>query len=474
MQYFDKSRMEINDPDAVDDGLWYVTNGLLVVEMVDGRIQVGDDEFVGAVPADIPVAGDPNDQFGPTYADINDYGLRGEPAATVGSTLDLTLSNGSIGQDAGYAEYGITAGYRVTVPNIDHTVASVFWDFMNSSGTVEVDGIYAEEHLFIDPFYATGYPITEAYWSSVLVAGTEREVLWQCFERRCLTYTPGNPEGWLVEAGNVGQHYYNWRYGQVVEPPSPVTGTVSIFLVDVGAGADMGGDLVFGCDDLLVPVDVEITHDGSAEGRIAAAVNALFGYEHETLYNVYAELDMSVADVQLINGVATVNIAGDLTIGGVCDEPRVTAQVAATASQFDDVERAVVLINGAVPFSSMAIDAELEGGVLATFEVAGEQFKVWVTNEDTIDDILAMDADSSIMMHPHGPILYGTGEADHNLPWSWRLDPEQVSMVEVSMELCDGRPSFVEGEVEYFVETVQQYCPWGAELVSVQDFRDGS
>ena len=33
----------------------------------------------------------------------------------------------------------------------------------------------------------------------------------QCFERRCLTYTPGNPEGFVVEAGNVGQHYYEWR-----------------------------------------------------------------------------------------------------------------------------------------------------------------------------------------------------------------------------------------------------------------------
>jgi hypothetical protein len=27
-----------------------------------------------------------------------------------------------------------------------------------------------------------------------------------------LTYTPGNSVGWQVEAGNVGQHYYRWRY----------------------------------------------------------------------------------------------------------------------------------------------------------------------------------------------------------------------------------------------------------------------
>src|SRR5690606_17819103 len=38
VQYFDKSRMEINDP----EGDANVTNGLLVDEMILGRIQVGD------------------------------------------------------------------------------------------------------------------------------------------------------------------------------------------------------------------------------------------------------------------------------------------------------------------------------------------------------------------------------------------------------------------------------------------------
>jgi hypothetical protein len=469
VQYFDKSRMEITYPNRPDDNLWYVTNGLLVVEMVDGRIQVGDDDFVDSTPAQIPIAGDPNDAFGPTYADINDYGLRGEPATTVGTTLDMTLQNGSVVQDGGYAGYGVTAGYRVTVPNIDHTVASVFWGFMNSSGTVFVDGQYVENDLFPNPFYATGYPITEAYWANVLVAGTERDVLWQCFERRCMTFTPGNPEGFLVEAGNVGQHYYNWRYAEPVEPP-PATETVSIFLVELEGGVG-NGDLAFGCDDLLVPVDVEIEAQDTTEGRIAAAVNAMIGYEHPELYNVYEGLDMSVADVQLINGVATVNISGTFQVGGVCDEPRVIEQVAETATQFEGVDRAVVLINGAVPFPSMAI-FELEGGILATFSVEGEQFKLWVTNDDTIDDILALQANPGLGTFPNGPIAYGSGAADHNLPWSWHLDPEQTEMAEVTIEVCDGRPSFVEGEVEYFVETVEQYCPWGAELVDVQDFRD--
>ena len=39
------------------------------------------------------------------------------------------------------------------------------------------------------------------------------DVLIQAFERRVLTYTPANPRAFQVEMGNVGRHYYDWRYG---------------------------------------------------------------------------------------------------------------------------------------------------------------------------------------------------------------------------------------------------------------------
>jgi hypothetical protein len=59
-----------------------------------------------------------------------------------------------------------------------------------------------------------GYPISEPYWTKVKVGGVEKDVLVQAFQRRVLTYTPTNPEGWKVEMGNVGRHYYWWRYGK--------------------------------------------------------------------------------------------------------------------------------------------------------------------------------------------------------------------------------------------------------------------
>jgi hypothetical protein len=40
-------------------------------------------------------------------------------------------------------------------------------------------------------------------------------VLVQLFERRALTYNPANPAVTQVEMGNVGRHYFNWRYGDL-------------------------------------------------------------------------------------------------------------------------------------------------------------------------------------------------------------------------------------------------------------------
>jgi hypothetical protein len=130
------------------------------------------------------------------------------PLAAFDERLHL---DGSVTTEPGLADLGVTASHQVTIDWIDHTIASVFWDFMNSEGLVWDGQGYVADALFLNPYYATGLPVTEAYWTVVQVGGIERDVLAQCFERRCLTYTPDNDEGWQVEAGNVGQHYYRWR-----------------------------------------------------------------------------------------------------------------------------------------------------------------------------------------------------------------------------------------------------------------------
>lgn len=119
-------------------------------------------------------------------------------------------------QDDALAEYGVTAVTPVAETN--HTVASPFWEFMTSEAQVWEEDNLQTAQLFENPFYATGLPITEAYWTTVKVAGVEQNVLVQAFERRVLTYTPSNPAGWQVELGNVGLHYYFWRYEEYPYP----------------------------------------------------------------------------------------------------------------------------------------------------------------------------------------------------------------------------------------------------------------
>lgn len=221
VQYFDKSRMEINhDRDVPEDSPWRVTNGLLVVELITGRLQLGDDEFVAYEPARVNVAGDPNDATGPTYATFGSL-LDAPPLADGASVVQRLARDGGVSLDPVLAARGVTAAYRVQQDGIDHQVASVFWSFMNSTGIVYEDGQYVEDRLFANPFYATGLPVSEPYWATVRVAGVPRDVLAQCFERRCLTYTPDNPPGWQVEAGNVGQHYFAWRASLPGETPEP-------------------------------------------------------------------------------------------------------------------------------------------------------------------------------------------------------------------------------------------------------------
>jgi hypothetical protein len=112
------------------------------------------------------------------------------------------------------------------------------------------------------------------------------------------------------------------------------------------------------------------------------------------------------------------------------------------------------------------------GGVLATFEVTDETFRVWVTSSETIEQLYALQRGESMANIPNGPIHRSPGQGDHNAPWNWHLDPELTQMAEITIELCDGAPSFVEANVDYFIDEVGQYCPWAAELLELEDFRD--
>ena len=207
--YFDKARMEVTNPAKPP-----VTNGLLVVEMVTGRLQLGDNTFAQRDPADQTVAGDPVtiNADAPTYASFGGVVTltTGGSPQRLGQTVSATIDKqGRVGADPALARPQTRiAGYDSVT---GHNIPSIFTSFMQQRGLIDSSSGPRVEQL-IDPLVAIGRPISEPYWLQTNVNGARRWVLTQLFERRVLTYTPDNPAAFQVEMGNVGQHYYAWRY----------------------------------------------------------------------------------------------------------------------------------------------------------------------------------------------------------------------------------------------------------------------
>ncbi len=201
VDYFDKGRMEITNPDGDRSSEWFVTSGLLVRDMILGAAQTGESTFEQAKPAEVELAGDPLsvNPDAPTYASLNHLAAvaDGRRAANrhgqgVQETLDRA---GNVGTDPSLGGYTTLAGYDDVT---GHNIAGVFSDWMATRD--------------YDPLYVIGRPLAEPYWVRTRVAGIEEWVLVQAFERRVLTFNPANTPEWRIEMGNAGRHYYAWRY----------------------------------------------------------------------------------------------------------------------------------------------------------------------------------------------------------------------------------------------------------------------
>jgi hypothetical protein len=122
--------------------------------------------------------------------------------------------------------------------------------------------------------------------------------------------------------------------------------------------------------------------------------------------------------------------------------------------------RLEILVNPAPPLS---------GGILVTFDVEGEKYRVFVKNESAIDDIYALQRGESQAAIPSGRII--AEPVFYNQPWSWHIDPMDIQMAEFTIEVCSGLPSHVENDLDYWVNSIQRFCPWSAKIVEIVDRR---
>jgi hypothetical protein len=208
VQYFDKARMEQTNPDRP------VTNGLLTVELKTGQLQIGDNSFQPLNPAFIGIAGDPNVP-GPTYASLAQL-KENLPPQTGGVSLGYDTPSQTFVPVAASTDPAMQFVTYQSDPGgrFGQSIPSAFWSFMQA-----IPGGWLT---------TMGYPISPAFAATVQVEGVATPVFVQAFQRRVLTYTAANQAAFRVEFGNIGQHYYTWRYQQATTTggtPVPATAT---------------------------------------------------------------------------------------------------------------------------------------------------------------------------------------------------------------------------------------------------------
>ena len=118
----------------------------------------------------------------------------------------------------------------------------------------------------------------------------------------------------------------------------------------------------------------------------------------------------------------------------------------------------------AAPSASVAPSGPVTGGpVIVTFEVVDEEYRILITDPNNIAIALQLLAGDPLAPRiPNGLVVRGD-DGGVNTGYSWHIDPDSLEFADLTIEICDGRPSDVEaGSI-----SGDRFCPWEAEVVSV-------
>ena len=99
---------------------------------------------------------------------------------------------------------------------------------------------------------------------------------------------------------------------------------------------------------------------------------------------------------------------------------------------------------------------------IVTFSVGDEEFRVLVIDPANVAIATQLLGGKEAPSIPNGVIV--RGDPDVNTGWSWHLDPATFEFADMTTEVCDGIPSFVEdGSL-----TSDRFCPWSAKVEAVE------
>jgi hypothetical protein len=101
------------------------------------------------------------------------------------------------------------------------------------------------------------------------------------------------------------------------------------------------------------------------------------------------------------------------------------------------------------------------GRAIATFKVHDETFKIELATPELVDHAGRLLAGENVSAIPLGTVV--RGDPGPNAPWTWHINPTTVQFADMTIEVCDGLPSYVEDHTV----TSDQFCPWSAKVVAV-------
>jgi hypothetical protein len=96
------------------------------------------------------------------------------------------------------------------------------------------------------------------------------------------------------------------------------------------------------------------------------------------------------------------------------------------------------------------------------FDSTGAQDVIAVTSKPEVLSKARQELEKPVSQRA----LFISGALDRgnsgNRNWNWHFKLNEWDLVEGSVEVCDGRPSYVEQNIDYWVDTVQRFCPWAS------------
>ncbi len=128
---------------------------------------------------------------------------------------------------------------------------------------------------------------------------------------------------------------------------SASSGSSSVMLFFIMLEPNVAGETI-GCGDAVVSL---ATNAGQAKAPLRFALDRLLAMRVTTLpgigaYNALHQAELKVDSVAIRGDSAIIGLSGKFSYAGVCDAPRIEAQLTRTATQFPTIRTASFFING--------------------------------------------------------------------------------------------------------------------------------